>query len=193
MDLNQSSLIIRDSHTNDLSSIKDIYAHHVLNGTASFELTPPDITELAERRAGILAKGLPYLVAELNGRVVGYAYATPYRPRPAYRFTVEDSVYIREGFHGKGIGKALLQEVIDRCTTAGYRQMLAVVGDASPPSVALHRSLGFEIAGVFKAFGFKFGAWRDTAMLQRSLGEGATTTVAEDTDKNQELKDSASR
>lgn len=176
-----TEIIVRDSTEADVPTIHDIYQFHVLNGTASFEITPPTASEMSERRLAVVNKGLPYVVAVLNDQVVGYAYATPYRPRPAYRFTVEDSVYVREGMHGKGIGRALLQEVINRCTASGYRQMLAVVGDASPPSVKLHKQLGFELAGTFKAFGFKFGAWRDTAMLQRQLGEGASTLVTDET------------
>lgn len=181
MNQSKARIIVRDSREEDLAAIQNIYQHHVLHGTASFEITPPNIEDMRERRAAVIARKLPYVVAVINGEVVGYAYATPYRPRPAYRFTVEDSVYVREGMHGRGIGKALLQEVIDRCTASGYRQMLAVIGDASPPSVKLHKQLGFELAGTFKAFGFKFGAWRDTAMLQRQLGEGASTLVTEDT------------
>lgn len=179
--MNRADFIIRPSEEKDVVQIQSIYSHHVLTGTASFEITPPDVSEMLARRAAVVAKGLPYLVAVKGDEVLGYAYATAYRPRPAYRFTVEDSVYIREGVHGKGIGKALLQAVIDHCTASGYRQMLAVIGDASAPSVALHRSLGFQLAGTFKAFGFKFGAWRDTAMMQRQLGEGSSTLVTEDT------------
>ena len=178
--MNHLRFQIRESKEKDLVQIQNIYSHHVLTGTASFEITPPDVSEMAARRSAIVAKGLPYLVAANEDEVFGYAYASVYRPRPAYRFTVEDSVYIREGVHGKGIGKALLQAVIDQCTASGYRQMLAVIGDASAPSVALHRSLGFELAGTFKAFGFKFGAWRDTAMMQRQLGEGSSTLVSDD-------------
>jgi phosphinothricin acetyltransferase len=179
--MNHPAFTIRPSEEKDVLQIQSIYAHHVLTGTASFEITPPDISEMLARRSVIVAKGLPYLVAVRGDEVLGYAYATVYRPRPAYRFTVEDSVYIREGIHGKGIGKALLQAVIDHCTACGYRQMLAVIGDSSAPSVALHQSLGFELAGTFKAFGFKFGAWRDTAMMQRQLGEGSSTLVTDDT------------
>ena len=178
--MNHPAFTIRPSEEKDVPQIQSIYSHHVLTGTASFEITPPDIAEMLSRRATVVSKGLPYLVAAKGDEILGYAYATVYRPRPAYRFTVEDSVYIREGVHGKGIGKALLQAVIDQCTASGYRQMLAVIGDASAPSVALHRSLGFELAGTFKAFGFKFGAWRDTAMMQRQLGEGASTLVSDD-------------
>jgi L-amino acid N-acyltransferase YncA len=179
--MNHPAFTIRPSEEKDIVQIQSIYAHHVLTGTASFEITPPDVNEMLARRAAIVAKGLPYLVAVRGDEVLGYAYATVYRPRPAYRFTVEDSVYIREGVHGKGIGKALLQAVIDDCTACGYRQMLAVIGDSSAPSVALHKSLGFELAGTFKAFGFKFGAWRDTAMMQRQLGEGSSSLVTDDT------------
>lgn len=180
MSLKHSDILVRDSVEADLQQIQNIYSHHVLHGTASFELTPPSVNEMSERRQAIVSKGLPYLVAVMRDEIVGYAYATPYRPRPAYRFTVEDSVYVREGLQGKKIGSLLLAQVIARCTQAGYRQMLAVVGEASPPSVALHMRHGFELAGTFKAFGFKFGAWRDTAMLQRQLGEGSLTTVADD-------------
>ena len=170
---------IRESTEQDVPVIQNIYAHHVLHGTASFELTPPDLQEMQTRRQAVISKGLPYLVAVLKDEIVGYAYATPYRPRPAYRYTVEDSVYIREGFQGKKIGSLLLLAVIEHCTRAGYRQMLAVVGDASAPSVALHLRHGFELAETFKAFGYKFGAWRDTTMLQRSLGEGSSTLPSE--------------
>lgn len=169
------TLLIRDSVEDDVVVIQDIYAHHVLHGTASFELTPPTLQEMQQRRADIVAKGLPYCVAELEGAIVGYAYATMYRPRPAYRFTVEDSVYVREGLAGKGVGRALLHAVIERCTALGYRQMLAVIGDSSAASLALHKALGFEQVGLFRSVGFKFGQWRDTAMLERELGEGSCT------------------
>jgi len=167
--------LVRDSLEADVVAIQSIYSHHVLHGTASFELTPPTIDEMRQRRADVVAKNLPYLVAEQNGVVVGYAYVTLYRPRPAYRFTVEDSVYVREGLAGQGIGSLLLAEIIKICTTKGYRQLMAVVGDSSPPSVSLHERHGFTLAGTFKAVGFKFGAWRDTAMLQRALGDGSLT------------------
>lgn len=169
------SVVIRDSVEADLVTIQDIYAYHVEHGTASFELTAPSLNEMAQRRADIVAKHLPYLVAEIDGLVVGYAYATMYRPRPAYRFTVEDSVYVRQGLHGKGIGRGLLAAVVDRCTALGYRQMLAVIGDSSAPSVALHKAMGFEQVGLFRSVGYKFGQWRDTAMLERALGEGDTS------------------
>jgi phosphinothricin acetyltransferase len=171
-------MAIRDSDESDVPVIQDIYSHHVQHGTASFELTPPSVQEMQQRRADVVAKALPYLVAEINGVVVGYAYATMYRPRPAYRFTVEDSVYVREGLAGQGIGRALLDAVIKRCTVLGYRQMLAVIGDSSPASVALHKAAGFVEVGLFRSVGFKFGQWRDTAMLERELGEGSQTPPA---------------
>ena len=170
-----SVLVIRDSVEADVVAVQAIYAHHVLHGTASFELTPPTLDDMRQRRADVVAKNLPYLVAEQNGVVVGYAYVTLYRPRPAYRFTVEDSVYVQEGLAGQGIGSLLLAEIIKICTAKGYRQLMAVVGDASAASVSLHERHGFKLAGTFKSVGYKFGAWRDTAMLQRSLGEGDQT------------------
>lgn len=171
----QPAVCVRDSVEADVAAIHAIYAYHVLHGTASFELTPPTLDEMRQRRADVVAKALPYLVGEQNGVVVGYAYVTLYRPRPAYRFTVEDSVYVQEGLSGQGIGSLLLFEIIKLCTAKGYRQMMAVVGDSNPPSVSLHERHGFTLAGTFKAVGYKFGAWRDTAMLQRALGEGDQT------------------
>ena len=168
----RSAVLVRDSVEADVAAIQAIYAHHVLHGTASFELTPPTLDEMRQRRADVVAKNLPYLVAEQNGVVVGYAYVTLYRPRPAYRFTVEDSVYVKEGLAGQGVGSLLLTEIINVCTAKGYRQLMAVVGDSSPASVSLHEHHGFTLAGTFKSVGYKFGAWRDTAMLQRALGEG---------------------
>lgn len=174
----RSAVLVRDSVEADVAAIQAIYAHHVLHGTASFELTPPILDEIRQRRADVVAKNLPYLVAEQNGVVVGYAYVTLYRPRPAYRFTVEDSVYVKEGLAGQGIGSLLLTEIIKVCTAKGYRQLMAVVGDSSPASVSLHERHGFTLAGTFKSVGYKFGAWRDTAMLQRTLGEGDQTDPA---------------
>ena len=178
MSSTKAPVLVRDSLESDVAEIQAIYAHHVLHGTASFELTPPTLDEMRQRRADVVAKNLPYLVAEQNGQVVGYAYVTLYRPRPAYRFTVEDSVYVREGLAGQGIGSLLLSEIIKICTAKGYRQLMAVVGDASPPSVSLHQRHGFTLAGTFKSVGYKFGAWRDTAMLQRPLGDGDSTDPA---------------
>jgi phosphinothricin acetyltransferase len=156
-----------------MAVVQAIYAHHVLHGLASFEEVPPSVAEMSARREAVLAAGLPYLVAELQGRVVGYSYATAYRPRLAYRHTIEDSVYVADGLAGQGIGFALLQELVVRCESGQWRQMLAVIGNSgNAGSIALHRRLGFEMAGTLKSVGFKFGGWVDTVLMQRPLGEG---------------------
>ena len=170
---------VRDATEADMAAIAAIYAPHVLTGLATFEEVPPSVAEMVARRANVLAAGLPYLAAELGGQVVGYAYATGYRPRAAYRHTVEDSVYVATGLEGKGVGGALLQRLIARCEAGPWRQMLAVIGDsANVGSIALHRRLGFREAGTLTAVGFKFGRWVDTVQMQRPLGEGATTVPA---------------
>ena len=152
----------------------EIYAHHVLHGTASFEVDPPDVAEMTRRRAAVLDIGLPHLVAERAGRVVGYAYAGNWRPRLAYRFSVEDSIYIDKDAVGQGVGKALLPVLIDRCTALGKRQMVAVIGDSAQlPSIRLHAACGFEMVGTLKNIGFKFGRWLDSVLMQRPLGDGA--------------------
>ena len=167
---------VRDARDDDMPSVQAIYAHHVLTGIASFELQPPSLEELLRRRADVLSNGLPYLVAELDGEVVGYGYATLYRPRPAYGNTVEDSVYVRDGMGGRGVGQALLGEVIERCIANGRRQMVAVIGSSeNHGSIALHTRMGFRRVGVFEAVGFKHGRWVDTVLMQRSLGDGDTT------------------
>jgi phosphinothricin acetyltransferase len=172
--------IIRDTADADLPAIQAIYAHEVLHGLATFEEMPPTADELLRRRAGILELGLPYLTAELDGRVVGYSYATTFRPRPAYRHTVEDSVYVAEGMQGNGIGTALLGALIERCETGPWRQMIAVIGDSdNAGSIALHQRLGFRHTGTLDATGFKFGRWVDTVLMQRALGPGSDT-LAED-------------
>lgn len=164
---------IRSSRPDDLERIQAIYAHHVLTGAASFEEVPPSLEELARRRDDVLARGMPYVVAEMDGRVIGYAYAGPYRLRTAYRYSVEDSIYLDPDCMGRGAGRALLSTVIDRCEEAGCRQMIAVIGDsANASSIGLHRSLGFEPAGLLKAVGFKFGRWVDSVLMQRPLGNG---------------------
>ncbi len=166
---------IRDSRADDLERIQAIYAHHVLTGTASFEEVPPGLEELASRRDDVLGRGMPYIVAEMEGRVIGYAYAGPYRLRTAYRYTVEDSIYLDPDCMGRGAGRALLSVVIDRCAEAGCRQMVAVIGgNGNAASIGLHRSLGFEPAGLLKAVGFKFGHWVDSVLMQRPLGYGDT-------------------
>lgn len=169
-----SKLIVRASTEADVARCAEIYAHHVLYGTASFEVDPPDLAEMKRRRAAVLDVGLPHLVAEREGRVMGYAYAGNWRPRPAYKFSVEDSIYIDNGAVGQGVGKALLPALIEQCTALGRRQMVAVIGDsAQTPSIRLHASCGFEMVGTLKNIGFKFGRWLDTVLMQRELGEGS--------------------
>jgi L-amino acid N-acyltransferase YncA len=161
----------------DFDAIQRIYAHHVLHGLASFEEAPPDKTELTRRWRAIVDIGLPYLcAADRGGILVGYAYAGPYRPRSAYRFTVEDSVYVAPGAGGQGIGRSLLRQLIDTCTGLGKRQMIAVIGDSgNAASIALHRACGFELTGTFKGIGFKHGRWVDSVLMQRALGPGSAT------------------
>jgi len=169
------AVIVRDATDADMTEVQAIYAHHVLHGLASFEEVPPSIEEVLSRRAAVLGHGLPYLVAEREGRVVGYSYATAYRPRPAYRHTIEDSVYVAEGFAGHGIGTALLGALITRCEAGAWRQMLAVIGNSgNAGSLALHRRCGFETAGTLRSVGFKLGRWVDTILMQRVLGAGDT-------------------
>jgi L-amino acid N-acyltransferase YncA len=164
---------IRPGIDADIANVQAIYAYHVLNGLASFEIEPPDVEEMRRRRQAVVERGFPYLVAELDGAVVGYAYASPYRGRPGYRFSCENSIYIRQGLEGRGIGKALLAPLIAGCEAMGMRQMIAVIGDsANHASINLHKSLGFEMAGNLRSIGFKFGRWLDSVMMQRALGRG---------------------
>jgi len=160
---------VRDAMEADLPAIHRIYGYHVLHGAASFEEEPPSVEELARRRRDVVARGLPYLVAEREGRVIGYCYAGPYRPRAAYRYTVENSVYIDKDWHGRGIGAALLAELLTRCAANGCRRVIAVIGDNSAASVALHRRMGFRMIGVIEGVGFKFGRWVDTTLMQCDL------------------------
>lgn len=163
---------LRTASEGDVEWIQAIYAHWVLTGVSSFEIEPPSLGEMHNRRTAVLDKGLPYLVAESEtGVLAGYAYATLYRPREAYRFTVEDSIYIAPEFTGQGIGRLLLDRVIDDCAKAGFRQMIAVVGGGldNAASVRLHQRCGFELTGVLRAVGYKFDRWLDTAILQRGL------------------------
>jgi phosphinothricin acetyltransferase len=163
-------LLIKDAHPFDLSAIADIYAHHVLHGLASFEEAPPGKEEMRRRWEAIIAAKLPYLVAEREGCVVGYCYASPYRPRAAYRHTIEDSVYVAPGYAGQGIGGALLSALIERCEGSAWRQMVAVIGDSgNAGSIALHRARGFRLVGTLENVGFKFGRWVDTVLMQREL------------------------
>ena len=167
---------VRDAVAADVAQIQAIYARHVLAGLASFEEVPPDSAEMASRMASVRALSLPWIVAELDASVAGYAYAALYRTRSGYRYTLEDSVYVREGLAGRGIGEALLRALIERCSTGRWRQMVAVIGDSgNVASVGLHRKLGFRHVGTLDAVGFKLGRWVDSVFMQRPLGDGATT------------------
>ncbi len=167
---------LRASTDADVPAITAIYAHHVRTGLASFEIVPPNAQEVAHRRHEVLKRGLPFLVAECAGVVVGYAYAGLYRARPAYRFTLEDSIYIHPDHTGKGIGRLLLEALIAACQDKGYRQMVAIIGDSgNAASIGLHRAFGFEHTGTLRSVGFKFGRWVDTVIMQRPLAAGDTT------------------
>ncbi|MEI2416411.1 N-acetyltransferase family protein [Orrella sp. JC864] len=171
-----AALRIRDAHTEDFPAIQAIYAHHVLHGLATFEEVPPSVDEMRARHAGILALGLPYLVAERAGRLLGYCYASSFRPRPAYRHTVENSVYLAHDAAGQGVGTALLAQLIERCEQGPWRQMIAVIGNsANLGSIGLHRKLGFEMIGTLPGTGYKLGRWVDTVLMQRALGPGRRT------------------
>jgi phosphinothricin acetyltransferase len=168
---------IRSATPADIPAITQIYDHAVRHGTASFELDPPDQAEMARRQRALLDGGFPYLVAELGGAVMGYAYAGPYRARPAYRFTVEDSIYLDPKALRRGIGRALLDGLIVESEGRGFRLMVAVIGDsANTPSIELHRAMGFQTVGTFANIGYKFERWLDSVLMQRALGLGATTT-----------------
>ena len=169
-------MLVRDARDDDMPSVQTIYAHHVLHGTASFEEEPPALAEMQRRRADVLAGGLPYLVAELDGRVAGYSYATPYRSRSAYRFTIENSVYVDQACHRAGVGRALLTELIARCERGDWRQMIAIIGGRGhAASIGLHAVLGFRHVGTLQSVGLKFGRWHDTVLMQRPLGLAAAT------------------
>jgi L-amino acid N-acyltransferase YncA len=167
---------IRPAELRDIAAITHIYSHAVLHGTASFELEPPDEAEITRRYTALHAGRFPYIVAEIEGEVAGYAYAGPYRARPAYRFTVEDSIYIDPAAQRRGLGRALLERLLVESEKEGFRQMVAVIGDSNQrPSIALHESLGFRMVGTFEAVGYKFGRWLDSVLMQKALGKGATT------------------
>jgi phosphinothricin acetyltransferase len=173
------SLEIRPTVAADLPFITEIYEHAVRYGTATFELIPPDLAEMTRRFGALMDGGFPYFVAILEGRVVGYAYAGAYRPRPAYRFTVENSVYLRPAIHRRGIGLQLLQRLIAESEARGYRQMIAVIGDsANAGSIGVHTKCGFQMIGIHPNVGFKFGRWLDTVMMQLALGDGGSTLPA---------------
>ena len=176
---------IRAATPDDLPAITAIYAEAVLHGTATFELIPPDLAEMTRRYEALCGGGFPYIVAETDGAIDGYAYAGPYRPRPAYRFTVENSIYLAPSSHRRGIGFALLQVLLEACEMRGYRQMIAVIGDsANAGSIAVHRKAGFDMIGTHPDVGLKFGRWLDTVMMQRALGEGGGTVPNASRDKS---------
>jgi phosphinothricin acetyltransferase len=168
-------LLIRASRAEDLAAITAIYAHHVLHGTGTFETEPPSVDDMTLRRGDVLSKGLPYLVAEQEGQIAGFAYCNWFKPRPAYRYSVEDSIYLAQDVHRKGLGRALLAELLAHCEAAGIRKVMAIIGDsANAGSVGVHRALGFSQVGIVEACGWKFGAWRDIVIMQKTLGAGNT-------------------
>lgn len=172
--------LIRPSTDDDLAAITRIYAHHVLHGTGTFETTPPTETEMAQRRADALGKGLPWLVVEEGGQVLGYAYGNWFKPRPAYRFSVEDSIYLAPEAAGKGLGRLLLAELLAVLQRAGIRKVMAVIGDsANAGSVGVHRALGFTPVGTVQACGWKFGRWLDIVIMEKALGEAHHTPPQE--------------
>jgi L-amino acid N-acyltransferase YncA len=167
---------IRPSTDADINAITAIYAHHVLHGTGTFEITPPDASDITARRADVLSKGLPYLVLEVDGLVVGFAYCNWFKPRPAYRFSAEDSIYLASSASGKGWGKLLLIELMAQAERAGIRKLIAVIGDsANSGSIGVHKACGFESVGVLGACGWKFERWLDVVLMERALGAGDAT------------------
>ena len=168
---------IRLATPDDLDAVQAIYAPHVLKGLATFEEVPPSRDEIARRYRDVTGNGLPWIVAQYGDSVAGYGYCAPYRARSAYRYSLEDSVYVRDEMHGRGVGKAILTDLIRRCEGLGYRQLIAVIGDsAHAPSINLHASAGFLRVGTLRSVGFKFGRWVDTVLMQRPLGKGDATT-----------------
>lgn len=168
---------IRSSRPEDIPAITAIYAHHVLNGTGTFETVPPTAEDMAARRADVLAKELPHLVAEEDGRILGFAYCNWFKPRPAYRYSAEDSIYMADGARGRGAGKQLLTELAKEAEAAGVRKLIAVIGDsANQGSVRVHEAIGFTHVGVLKSCGWKFGKWLDVVLMEKPLGLGDTTS-----------------
>ncbi len=175
-----ASCLIRHGRSDDIAAITAIYAHHVLHGTGTFEIDPPTQDDMAARRADVLAKGLPYLVAEQAGQVVGFACCNWFKPRPAYRFSAEDSIYLAPDWHGRGLGRALLAELIAQAQNAGLRKLIAVIGDsANTGSVRLNRAAGFRPVGVLTACGWKFGRWLDAVLMEKTLGVGDSLAPVE--------------
>ena len=165
-------VLVRDATVADMAQVQAIYSFYVTRTAASFEEEPPTVEEMIRRRAATLARGMPYLVAEDHGEVVGYTYAGPWRPRSAYRYTLEDSIYVAPFVQRRGVGRALLGGLIERCTDMGYRRLIAVIGDsANQSSIALHRAMGFRQEGVLRGVGLKFGRWVDVVMMHRVLGD----------------------
>lgn len=168
--------LIRPSQTEDIPAIAAIYAHHVLHGTGTFEIDPPSPNDMAQRRLDVLAKGLPYLVAAKGDQVMGFAYCNWFKPRPAYRFSAEDSIYLADEAIGQGLGRALLAELMTQAEKAGVRKLIAVIGDsANHGSIGVHRSAGFSMVGVLKSCGWKFDQWLDVVMMDKALGLGDTS------------------
>ena len=171
-----ADLEIRDAAPEDVPAIREIYAHHVLTGTASFEELPPDRDEMLARYRGLVERGYPYRVAVREGALLGYAYAGPYRPRPAYRYTVENSVYLHPDAQRQGLGRRLLVDLIAECEARDFRLMLAIVGDSDhAASIGLHAACGFTHVGTIRSVGYKFGRWLDSVLMQRPLGPGDST------------------
>ncbi len=168
--------IIRPSTDDDVPAITRIYGHHVLHGTGTFETTPPTEADMHTRRHDVLSKGLPWLVAELDGQLLGFAYGNWFKPRPAYRFSVEDSIYLAPEAAGKGLGRALLAELLAQLERGGTRKVMAVIGDsANAGSIGVHRALGFEMVGTVASCGWKFDRWLDIVLMQKTLGAGDST------------------
>ncbi|WP_437889241.1 N-acetyltransferase family protein [Phytobacter sp. V91] len=175
--LSENALIVRDASLDDVHAIASLYAWHVLHGRASFEEVPPTIEEMRQRMSKTANDGLPWMVALYQGILVGYCYATFYRPRPAYRYTLEESIYVDASMTGRGIGSTLIQALIERCEQGPWRQMIAVIGDGNnnAGSLRLHKKHGFELAGQLRSVGYKKGDWRDTLIMQRPLNDGDWT------------------
>ena len=169
--------LVRPIHDDDRAASTAIYAHHVLHGTGTFETEPPTEADMATRRADVLGKGLPYLVAEQDGQVLGFAYCNWFKPRPAYRFSAEDSIYMAQAARGMGMGRQLLDALCTAAEAAGVRKLLAVIGDsANAGSIRVHQAAGFTHIGVMRSVGWKFGAWRDVVLMEKPLGAGDTTS-----------------
>ena len=169
--------LIRPSRDEDVAAITAIYNHHVLHGTGTFEIDPPSASDMATRRADVLGKGLPYLVVEEEGQVLGFAYGNWFKPRPAYRFSAENSIYLAPGVAGRGLGRRLLDELCAQAEAAGVRKLIAVIGDsANAGSIGVHRSAGFTHAGLIKSCGWKFDRWLDIVLMEKTLGAGDTTS-----------------